>query len=104
MHAARALLYHDAEEAWAAACEGAPFTTDRRARIRATTTWATLTAASVIDIAYTAGGGSSIYTTSALQRRLRDIHTLTQHFVVKSNTFTQAGAALTGQDIDTTVL
>ncbi len=41
--AARTLLYHDAEEAWAAAIAGVPFTTEHRARIRATTTWATQT-------------------------------------------------------------
>ena len=55
-------------------------------------------------MAYTAGGGSSIYTASPLQRRLRDIHALTQHFIVKHDTFTNAGAVLAGQEIDTTFL
>jgi hypothetical protein len=55
-------------------------------------------------MAYTAGGGSSIYAGSPLQRRLRDIHALTQHFVVKLDTFTKAGAVLAGQDVDLTFL
>ena len=61
LRAARALLYADAETAWATAVAGTPFTPDHRARIRATATWVTTTAASVVDMAYTAGGGSSIY-------------------------------------------
>ena len=104
LRAARTLLHHDAEEAWAAAMAGVPFTTRHRARIRATTTWATHTAASVVDTAYTSGGSSSIYSTNSLQRRLRDIHALTQHFGVKLDTLTKAGAVLAGQEIDTTLL
>ena len=92
LRAARALLYADAETTWATAVAGTPFTPDHRARIRATATWVTRTAASVVDMAYTAGGGSSIYSSSPLQRRLRDIHALTQHFAVKLDTFTTAGA------------
>jgi indole-3-acetate monooxygenase len=104
LRAARALLYADAEEAWATAVAGTPLTPDHRARIRATATWVTTTAASVVDMAYTAGGGSSIYSSSPLQRRLRDIHALTQHFAVKLDTFTKAGAVLAGQDVDLTFL
>jgi hypothetical protein len=35
-----------------------------------------------------------------LQRRLRDVHAITQHFLVKPDTLTTAGAVLAGQDID----
>jgi alkylation response protein AidB-like acyl-CoA dehydrogenase len=104
LRAARALLYADAETAWTTAVAGTPFTPEHRARIRGTATWVARTATSVVDTAYTAGGGSSIYTTSPLQRRLRDIHALTQHFAVKSDTFTKAGAVLAGQDVDLTFL
>ncbi len=104
LRAARALLYADADTVWATAVAGTPFTPDHRARIRATNTWVTRTAASVVDMAYTAGGGSSLYSTSPLQRRLRDIHALTQHFGVKLDTFTKAGAVLAGQDVDLTFL
>ncbi len=104
LRGARTLLYADAEAAWATAVAGTSFTPDHRARIRATATWVTTTAASVVDMAYTAGGGSSIYSSSPLQRRLRDIHALTQHFAVKLDTFTKAGAVLAGQDVDLTFL
>ena len=104
LRAARTLLYADAEEAWATAVAGTPFTPDHRARIRATATWVTWTAVSVVDMAYTAGGGSSIHCSNPLQRRLRDIHALTQHFGVKLDTFTKAGAVLASQDVDLTFL
>jgi alkylation response protein AidB-like acyl-CoA dehydrogenase len=104
LRAARALLYADAEAAWATAVADTPFTPDHRARTRATATWVTRTAASVVDIAYTTGGGSSPDTSSPLQRRLRDIHALTQHFAVKLDTFTKTGAVLAGQDVDLTFL
>lgn len=102
LRAARSLVYADAETAWGAALAATPFTPEHRARIRASATWATQAATSVVDMAYTAGGGSSNYSRSPLQRRLRDIHALTQHFGVKPDTFTTAGAILAGQDVDLT--
>ena len=81
-----------------------PFTVQQRARIRATTTWAVGMAASVVDFAYAAGGGTSIYSSSPLQRRLRDIRALQQHFLVKPDTFTKVGAVLAGQEVDVTML
>lgn len=104
LRAARALLYHDAAEAWAMAIEGAPFDDPVRARFRSTTTWIAATAARVVDVAYRAGGGTALYDSSQLQRRLRDIHTLTQHFALKLDTYTLAGAVLAGQEVDTSFL
>jgi alkylation response protein AidB-like acyl-CoA dehydrogenase len=104
LRAARTLLYAEAEHAWSMAVAGAPFTPDDRARIRGTVAWVTRAAASVVDMAYGAGGGSSIYSSNPLQRRFRDIHTLTQHFAVKPDTFTKVGALLAGQEVDLTFL
>ena len=104
LRAACTLLYADAERAWATAVAGLPFTPEHRARIRSTATWVTMTAASVVDMAYAAGGGSSLYSSSPLQRRVRDIDALTQHFGVKLDTFTTAGAVLAGQEVDLTFL
>jgi alkylation response protein AidB-like acyl-CoA dehydrogenase len=103
LRAARALLYADTRSAWAMAVSGAEFTPDQRARIRSAATWVAATAASVVDVAYGAGGGTSIYSASPLQRRFRDIHALTQHFLVKPDTLTTAGAVLAGAEVDLTV-
>jgi indole-3-acetate monooxygenase len=103
LRAVRGLLYADAAAAWGTAVAGAAFMTEHRARMRSTTTWAAATAASVVDMAYHAGGGSAIYSGSPLQRRFRDVHALTQHFLVKPDTLTTAGAVLAGADVDLTV-
>jgi len=97
--AARALLYETAEAAWATAAAGAAFTLEQRARMRAAAAWITSRAADVVDAAHRAGGGSSIYVDCPLQRRQRDIHAVTQHFLVKRDTLTTAGAVLAGQDV-----
>ena len=104
LRAGRALLATEAATAWEAAAADVAFTPQHRARIRSTATWVVGAAATVVDTAYTAGGGTSLFTSSPLQRRLRDIHALTQHFAVKPDTFTKAGAVLAGQDVDLTFL
>jgi alkylation response protein AidB-like acyl-CoA dehydrogenase len=103
LRAARGLLYADAAAAWGTAVAGAEFIPEHRARMRAAITWAATTAASVVDMAYHAGGGSAIYAASPLQRRFRDVHAITQHFLVKADTFTTAGAVLAGAEADLTV-
>jgi alkylation response protein AidB-like acyl-CoA dehydrogenase len=104
LRAARALVYGDAAEVWRTVVAGAELTTELRARIRADGVWATSTAAAVVDMAYTAGGSSSLYDSSPLQRRLRDIHAVTQHFLVKPDALTTVGAVLAGQDVDVAFL
>ncbi len=99
LRAARALLYETAAATWAAAVEGTPLTWQQRARVRAAAVWATARAAAVVETAYRAGGGSSIYADCPLQRRLRDVQAITQHFLVRRDTLTTAGAILAGHDV-----
>ena len=85
------------------AVAGEPFDNVQRARMRAAAVWVTERAAAVVDAAYRAGGGSSLYADCPLQRRLRDVHAITQHFLVKRDTMTTAGAILAGQDVELVV-
>lgn len=101
--AARALIYETADACWETATHAAEFTLQHRARIRAAAAWAAERAADVVMAAYRAGGGGAIYAASPLQRRLRDINALTQHFLVRRDTLTTAGAVLAGRDIDVMV-
>ncbi|MGH3308526.1 MAG: acyl-CoA dehydrogenase family protein, partial [Nocardioides sp.] len=103
LRAARTALRGEADIVWAKAQAGSPFTPENRAHVRGTTTWVARTAAAVVNTAYQAGGSSSIYTSNPLQRRLRDAHALTQHFVMKADTFTKVGAVLAGQEVDLTL-
>jgi alkylation response protein AidB-like acyl-CoA dehydrogenase len=103
LRAARALLYETAASTWDAARAEQEFTLEREARIRAMAVWVVNTATAVVDAAYSAGGGRSIYLDCPLQRRFRDIHALTQHFLVRPDTLATAGAILGGEDVDVMV-
>jgi alkylation response protein AidB-like acyl-CoA dehydrogenase len=103
LRAARSLLDADADTAWETALAGEEFSPTFRAHLRAACTWTVTTCTEVVDTAYTAGSGSALYADHPLQRRLRDIHAITQHFLVKLDSLTTAGAILAGQDVDLSV-
>lgn len=60
----------------------------------ANSVWVMKQTAAIVDMAYAAGGGSSVWETCPLQRRFRDIHTATQHISVQDAVLTRHGAAL----------
>jgi alkylation response protein AidB-like acyl-CoA dehydrogenase len=104
LRAARALLHAEASALWAAAEEGAGAVTPAlRSRARTAAPHAAGTAADVVDVAYRAGGSSALYDDSTLQRRLRDMRALTQHFLLKRDTLATCGALLAGQEPDITI-
>jgi alkylation response protein AidB-like acyl-CoA dehydrogenase len=100
LQAARALVYECADRAWRTATDREEPTLEPRAHIRAAAAWAVETAVNVVTTAYRAGGGGAVYLDSPLQRRLRDVNALAQHFLVRPDTLTTAGAVLAGQEID----
>ncbi len=100
LRAARAYLRAEAERVTAAAKgEGFDFVA-AMARVYANDAWVAQVCARVVDTCYTVDGTASIYDTSALQRRLRDIHTITQHSSLNESAITRVGAALLGEEID----
>jgi indole-3-acetate monooxygenase len=100
LRAARALIHEMADATWETASDGGELSLHDRARMRAGSVWATERAADVVRTAFRGGGGSSIYTASPLQRRLRDIDAITQHFIVRRDTLVTAGAILAGQEVE----
>jgi alkylation response protein AidB-like acyl-CoA dehydrogenase len=100
VRAARALLHDEAEFAWERAMARREPTLLDRARMRACGGQAAVLAARAVDIAYNLGGGSSLYDTCPLQRRLRDIHALTQHVAMSREHGSMVGALLGGEEID----
>jgi alkylation response protein AidB-like acyl-CoA dehydrogenase len=103
LRAARALMLEEARAAFAAAVDGS-IPVERRLGLRLAATHATRTAAAVANAMYDAGGGSSIYDSSPLQRRFRDVHAATQHMMVSPATFELAGRLLLGLPTDTAQL
>ncbi len=97
--AGRALLVDTAGRLWERAGIGAEATLGDRGRARAAATWATDAAVAATVFAYRAGGGSALYDESPLQRRLRDVHAITQHFLVRPDSLRAAGGILAGQGL-----
>ncbi len=77
---------------------------DARARLRLAATHATRQAARAVDRLYDAGGGTSIYRRSALQRRFRDVHVATQHAMIAPATYEPVGRLLLGLETDASQL
>jgi alkylation response protein AidB-like acyl-CoA dehydrogenase len=104
LRAARGLLVDEAERAWRAAREGGPIPEGHRVGLRMAATHATGAAARATTSMYHAAGGSSIYDSSPLQRRFRDVHVATQHVMVAPATWELTGRLLLGLGTDTTQL
>jgi alkylation response protein AidB-like acyl-CoA dehydrogenase len=57
-------------------------------------------AVGVVDGCYHASGTTGLYETSPLQRRLRDVHAVVQHFLFTSNALAPLGALLLGEPVE----
>jgi alkylation response protein AidB-like acyl-CoA dehydrogenase len=64
-----------------------------------TATWLAATCARVADSCFALGGGSALYETSPLQRRLRDLHAAGQHVLAQQRNYATAGKLLLGGSI-----
>jgi alkylation response protein AidB-like acyl-CoA dehydrogenase len=58
--------------------------------------WLTATCVRAVDACFALAGGAAVYETSALQRRLRDIHVAAQHGAVQQRHYVTAGKQLLG--------
>jgi alkylation response protein AidB-like acyl-CoA dehydrogenase len=95
LHAAHAYLNAEAESGWHNAASQAPDAM-RAVRGPQAMAWIVSTCAKVVDRCYTLGGGSALYESSPLQRRLRDAHATTQHVIAHYKSFAQAGRVRLG--------
>jgi alkylation response protein AidB-like acyl-CoA dehydrogenase len=95
---ARSFLYEVVEDMWQSVSAGHEPTRRQLALGRIAATQAAETAAAVTRIANTIGGGSSIYSTSSLQRHARDAEAVTHHFTVSPHSWEEAGRVLLGRE------
>jgi indole-3-acetate monooxygenase len=96
LRSARAFLFDTAREAWDEAEAGAPDSLRMRAMLRLANAQAAVVSAQVVDLMYNAGGGSSVYQNSRLERCFRDVHAATQHRAVSPGNYELAGSVLLG--------
>lgn len=104
LRSARAFYYEAIEAAWQKAQRGDSIPVEERRDIRLATTYAVQAAVRVVDSMYTLAGGSSVYDTSDLQRRFRDVHVATQHIMVAPTTLETVGRLLLGVPTNTQML
>ena len=90
--AMRSMLDQVTDKIWAAGHQHRPLTPEETLTGRLMSGYITTECVKIVDWAYTAGGSSSVYNKSSLQRRLRDIHVATQH----AATFTDGYRTLAG--------
>ena len=78
------------------ASQGRRLPKEMKASLRLAAANATRRSAAAVDRLYQAGGGSSIYEHSVLQRCFRDIHVTTQHVMVASPIYEVVGRVKLG--------
>jgi alkylation response protein AidB-like acyl-CoA dehydrogenase len=93
---ARAWLHVSLQQVWDAMAKRGQVTFDERAHILLAAANATRSAATAVDIVYTAAGARANYRSSPLQRALRDVHAATQHMGTAPQQFESAGRMLLG--------
>lgn len=96
LRSGRAFLIEAIDTAWRTLERGDQPADPERALIRLAASTAVQGAAKAVDTAYNLAGGSAIYSKHTLQRRFRDIHTLTAHVMIGPSSFEAAGRALLG--------
>ena len=96
VRAAHAWLYASVQQSWASHRSQGQVSLDERAEILLAAAHATRSAATAVDIVYTAAGGTANYRRSPLQRALRDIHAMTQHVGTAPQQYESAGRMLLG--------
>ena len=102
--AARAYLHDQVGRLWDVVCAGSRPTLLQRAEGRLAAHHAAAEAARAVDLAFTAAGGSAVYSDSALQRCLRDVHVATQHAMVSPRLLETFAKVRLGIEADTALL
>lgn len=98
LRAARAFLDAQSASHWRHALAGTLNTNDLLVEGSQMATWVTAACVRAVDACYALAGGSAIYDSSPLQRRMRDIHTAAQHGMVQERTFIAGGAQHLSRD------
>ena len=102
VRSARAWLLQSLAEIWKRIQAGGDLTIEDRIVIRGASTNAIHSAREAVDYTYNAAGATAIFHSHPLERRFRDIHTVTQQLQGRSSHFETVGAWMMGADTDLT--
>ncbi len=102
LRAARAFVLQSMAGIWKDLSAGDKITVEQRITIRMAATNAIHKAKDAVDFAYNAAGATAIFENHPLERRFRDIHTVTQQLQGRLSHFETVGAWMMGADADLT--
>jgi indole-3-acetate monooxygenase len=102
LRAARSFVLQSMADVWKHLSAGALITVEQRVTIRMAATHAIHKAREAVDFAYTAAGATAIFENHPLERRFRDIHTVTQQLQGQLKHYETVGAWIMGADADLT--
>jgi alkylation response protein AidB-like acyl-CoA dehydrogenase len=102
LRAARGFVLQSLADIWKQLCAGATITVEQRITVRMAATHAIHKAREAVDFAYHAAGATAIFENHPLERRFRDIHTVTQQLQGRLSHFETVGAWMMGADTDLT--
>jgi indole-3-acetate monooxygenase len=96
LRSARAYLYSTLEEVVSAHAAGAPVKDDDSAALRLAVSYSAQCAVDAVDLLFDAAGGTSIYSSSRLERCFRDVHMVTHHMMTAPGNIEMVGQYLLG--------
>ena len=102
LRAARGFVLQSMADVWKHLCAGSMITVEQRVTVRMAATHAIHKAREAVDFAYNAAGATAIFENHPLERRFRDIHTVTQQLQGRLSHFETVGAWMMGADADLT--
>jgi alkylation response protein AidB-like acyl-CoA dehydrogenase len=102
LRAARGFVLQSAAAIWQDLVAGATISIEQRVTIRMASTNAIAKAREAVDFAYHAAGASAIFDNHPLERRFRDMHTVTQQLQGRFSHFETVGAWMMGAASDLT--
>lgn len=100
LRAARGFVLQTMAEIWQELSTGATITIEQRMTIRMASTSAIQKAREAVDFAYTTAGATAIFESHPLERRFRDMHTVTQQVQGRPSHFETVGAWMMGAEAD----
>ena len=102
LRAARGFVLQSMADIWKHLCAGASITVEQRITVRMAATHAIHKAREAVDFAYNTAGATAIFENHPLERRFRDIHTVTQQLQGRASHFETVGAWMMDADADLT--
>ena len=102
LRAARGFVLQSMADTWQHLTAGASITVEQRVTVRMAATHAIQKAREAVDFAYQAAGATAIFENHPLERRFRDMHTVTQQLQGRMSHFETVGAWMLGAEADLT--